>query len=101
MTRKKVQEYIALSEKATAPPRLQMLTKRQREVLTIMRDKDEELVYEKGRGYLGYSPVSPGTVMQLLRLAAIRMEDGAEVGKFERYTINETGRKILEVTDGK
>lgn len=70
-------------------------TKRQLQILRLMRDSDEELVYERGTGYVGIEKVSAGTVFGLLRLCAIRMEAGSEVGGFERYTINSTGRELL------
>jgi len=72
-----------------------ILTKRQLEVLRIMRDEDEELVYERGIGYVGYSPVAARTVFALLRAMALHAEHGSEPGSFERYTINETGRNLL------
>ena len=84
-----------------------ILTKRQREVLEIMDklvdDEAGELVYERGRGYIGLEPVAGRTVFALLRLCAIGLEDGSEVGRFERYTINETGRKLLagDASDGR
>jgi hypothetical protein len=71
------------------------LTKRQLEVLTIMRDEEEELVYERGTGYVGDSSVSGRTLFALLRCCAISAEVGSEPGGFERYTINETGRNLL------
>ena len=58
-------------------------------------DEDGELVYERGSGYIGLEPVAARTVFALLRLCAISVEDGSEPGRFERYTINETGRKLL------
>ena len=74
------------------------LTPRQREILTQMAahpDDDEgELVYERGRGFLGNDPVAARTVFALLRLCAIKL-DGGEVGGFERYRINETGQALL------
>lgn len=73
-----------------------MLTKRQREILTIMRDQDEELVYERGVGYIFESPVAARTVFALLRLCAISLQSDSEPGGFERYRINGTGRKLLE-----
>ena len=78
---------------------MSILTKRQVQILTIMRDNadsdDGELVYEPGAGaYLGYMPVTTHTVNAFLRMMAIRKEDFE--GKLERYTINETGRKLLE-----
>jgi hypothetical protein len=75
------------------------LSKRQLEVLRILRDNKDteegELVYERGIGYVGDSPVSAQTVFALLRLAALRPTDGSQIGCFERYTINSTGEKLL------
>ena len=75
------------------------LTPRQGEILEIMarhRDTDEgELVYERGAGYLGLSPVAGRTVFALLRICAISPEQGSKVGEFERYRINETGRSYV------
>lgn len=79
-----------------------MLTKRQREVLTQMRDRrdeeDGELVYERGRGYIGLEPVASRTVYALLRLCAIHLEPPMnDIGRgVERYTINDTGRALLD-----
>ena len=78
------------------------LTKRQREILAQMAahsdDDDGELVYERGRGFLGNDPVAARTVFALLRLCAISLE-GGEVGGFERYRINETGQALLKRQD--
>lgn len=71
------------------------LTKRQLEVLRIMRDEEEELVYERGCGYVGDNRISGRTLFALLRCVAISEELGSEPGKFERYSINETGREYL------
>lgn len=75
-----------------------LLTRRQREILEIMAahpDEDAgELVYERGRGFLGDEPVAARTVFSLLRLMAISLESG-EPGGFERYRINETGRLYI------
>ncbi len=72
-----------------------MLTKRQIEVLKIMRDEEEELVYERGVGYVGVNRISGATLLGLLRCAAISLDQFSEVGDFERYTINETGRSLI------
>ena len=76
-----------------------MLTERQREVLTIMRDHREddegELLYERGTAYLGHRSISTATVFALLRLCAISMNQYSRVGGLERYTINETGLNLL------
>ncbi len=76
-----------------------MLIRRQLEILEIMayhEDDDKgELVYERGRGYLGDAPVAARTVFALLRLCAISLQTNSVVGGFERYRINETGRAIL------
>lgn len=69
-------------------------TKRQIEVLRLMRDKNEDLVYACGSGYVGLHSVGRRVVNGLLRLVAIRA-DSFNRPSFERYTINETGRAIL------
>lgn len=51
-----------------------MITRRQREVLEKMRDGEEELVYERGEGWVGLEKVAPRTVFALLRLAAISLD---------------------------
>lgn len=80
------------------------LSTRQRQILCVMAEKrgteDGELVYEKGTGYLDLDRVSGQTVMALLRVCALRLEDGSKVGGFERYTINGTGLKIVEQLKG-
>ncbi len=78
-----------------------MLTKRQAEVLRIMRDEGEELIYERGMGYVAYSPVAARTVFALLRLAAITLSQFSTVGVYECYTINETGRAALAALEVK
>lgn len=78
------------------------LTRRQLDVLRCMRDGAEtcdeesdygELVYERGRGFVGLDAVSGRTVFALLRACAISPEDFG--GSVERYRINETGRALL------
>lgn len=76
-----------------------MLTKRQRQILTLMRDKNEELVYERGSGYVGLERVGKASVFALIRLMALRHE-GGDPGGFERYTINQTGRDLLAKQEG-
>jgi hypothetical protein len=75
-------------------------TYRQKFILRRMyehRDDDEgELVYERGKGYVGDFPVGWRTLSALLQLCAISLESDSEVGEFERYTINGTGKKIVE-----
>lgn len=73
------------------------LTKRQAEILRIMRDQEEELVYERGQGFVEDSSVAPRTVFALLRLCALHAENGSEPGGLERYTINETGMDLLKL----
>jgi hypothetical protein len=72
------------------------LSLRQLQVLRIMRDTDEELVYSKGTAYVGDVKIAPRTVFALLRLAAISMDQYSQVGGCERYTINETGAELVE-----
>ena len=68
-----------------------VLTRRQREILTIMRDKDEDLLYEHGRGFIGQSSVAPRTVFALLRMCAIHSDSMDDV----YYHITGTGLKLL------
>lgn len=78
------------------------MTKRQLEILVLMRDHagtdDGELVYEKGMGYLGLTRVSRRTVFALLAFAAVHANQFSNVSNsgLERYTINETGLNILK-----
>jgi hypothetical protein len=78
-----------------------ILTKREIEILTRMRDAPEgsdesELVYEGGRAaWLGLSRVATRTLYKLLRLAAVSADPLSD-GGVERYHINETGRGLLE-----
>jgi hypothetical protein len=65
----------------------------------MMRDKDEELVYSKGMGYVDYERVSGRTVFALLRAMAISMDQFSTVGECERYTINETGIELLRARE--
>lgn len=78
---------------AASRPRL---TPGQLAVLRRMRDEDEELVYERGTAYVGNDRVSRGVTIALIRNMAVRMDPYSEVGKFERYTVNQTGHEILE-----
>ena len=73
-----------------------ILTKRQRFILELMRDEDEEFVYEAGMAYVGEFSTSKYMLMNLLRLCAIKLEDGCEIGRgLERYTLSGTGKKLL------
>lgn len=60
-----------------------------------MRDKDEELVHERGVGYVGLERVGRCLVMRLLRHCAISLDQYSSVGFYEVYTINGTGRELL------
>lgn len=76
------------------------MTKRQAEILTLMakgNDGDSELVYERGRGFVGYEAVAARTVFTFLRNMWIRGADGGsvKVGGVERYVISEEGRAAL------
>ena len=76
------------------------MTRRQRQVLERLA-KGEELVYERGVGYVGddcEDPVSGRTVYALLRLCAIKHAAYSDTrpGGFERFEITGTGRDLLE-----
>jgi hypothetical protein len=78
---------------------LDLLTIRQLQILRKMRDEDEELVYSKGRGYVGDEQIGPKTLFALLRVMAIKLDQFSRVGDCEYYTINETGEALLEKSD--
>jgi hypothetical protein len=67
-----------------------------------MRDAPEgsdeaELVYGGGlTAYLDHEHVAPRTVFALLRLCAISADQFGRRGQLERYTINGTGRQLLD-----
>jgi len=66
------------------------------EALRMMRDQDEEMVYERGQCYVGLEKFSGATFFRLLRLVAISEADHSRgVGGLERYRINETGEAML------
>jgi hypothetical protein len=75
-----------------------MPTKRQLEILRLMRDTDEELVYEGRHAYIGNQRTNSATIMALLRLMALCTDQCSRIGEgtLERYTINETGLQILK-----
>lgn len=78
-----------------------ILTKREVEILTRMRDAPEdadeaELVLDGRVAWLGVEHVAPRTVFKLLRLCAISADQFNKSGGVERFTINETGRGLLE-----
>lgn len=76
------------------------LTKRQIAVLRKVK-AGGDLVYERGSAWVGYEQTSTRTVFALLRVCAIRMESGSEVGRLGRYLINETGEEILRRLEAK
>lgn len=76
-----------------------LLTKRQLWVLDKLAngtEDEQELVYERGRGYVDLEPIAGRTVLALVRACAISLDSSSQVGVFERYTINSTGRQLLE-----
>jgi hypothetical protein len=79
-----------------APP----LSRRQTVILMQMAENadndDGEIVFEHGHGFLGYDQISRKTIIALLRACAISLDPFSKVGGFERYTINETGRELLQ-----
>jgi len=85
----------------TKPTWTKPLTKAQADVLRVMQKTGEELVYSAGVGYVGLRQVSRSVVMGLLQKCALRADQFSDIdrGDVERYTINETGRKLLEEFD--
>jgi hypothetical protein len=76
------------------------LTERQREALRLMRDTDEEMVWENGQVWVGLERFSRSTVVALIRACAVSLDQFSTVGKVERYSINSTGCKLLELAAG-
>ena len=83
------------------------LTKRQLEVLRILRDAvdidargypENQIIYERDVGYVGLKRINGRTLFALLRACALR--DISDGGACERYEINETGRKLLAEAEG-
>lgn len=74
---------------------MRLITKRQLEILRIMRDDEEELVYYGGEAWLGNERVSSRSLFALLRVCAISLDTFSKVGAFERYHLNETGRSYI------
>lgn len=77
------------------------LTCRQREILRLMAERheaedfdDAELVFERGRGYVGAEPVAPSTLIALLRACVLRRITG-EPGGYEAYAINGDGLRLV------
>jgi hypothetical protein len=73
------------------------LTARQAHILGIMRDQEEELVYERGEAWIGLERTSRRLAFNLLGLCAVSLDsfDEAGSGKMEHYSISESGLKLL------
>ncbi len=66
------------------------LTKKQIDMLRVMRDGQEDLVFEGERGFIGNHSIGPRMFHSLLRACAISSTGGVY------YEINGTGLQILE-----
>lgn len=77
------------------------LTLRQRQVLTLMLEEDEDLVCEGLDAWVGDERTSVSLIMSLLRLCAVS-EDTFSGDSYRIFTINETGKQLLEglLSDG-
>jgi len=73
------------------------MTKRQREILDIMAehqdDEDGEIVQDGLLAYIGAIRISARSIWALIRLAAISEDEFR--GGCRRYRINETGLRLL------
>lgn len=73
------------------------LTKRQREVLTLLRDDvDLDLVYSKGGGWWIGNDETNGKLAKFLIQNILVSSDSGFASDFERYVINESGKRALE-----
>lgn len=72
------------------------LTKRQKEVLSIIQYNDENDIMCDGKEvWVGWEQSNWKLVLNLLRLCVIS-KDSYSSGSTERFHINETGKKALE-----
>ena len=76
------------------------MTPRQAAILRMMSDSEEEIVYERGRGYVGIERIAARTVFHFLRCAWIKSV-GGKIGQVEYYAISEAGRAALSEHDGR
>ena len=75
---------------------MKKLTKRQKEILTMMNN-DHELIYCKGGGWwIDDIKTNSKLVFSLLRGCLISLDSFSNVGIYEIYYINETGKESLE-----
>jgi len=73
------------------------LTKRQLEVLRILKEEEESILFDKGGGwYAGCEPTNGKLVNSLLRLCLLRADDNNRYGQTEYYEINGSGEEALE-----
>ncbi len=75
------------------------LTSQQQKALKFLRDDKEygDLVYEQGAGWwLGTNKTNGKLAMNLIRLCLVTKVDASSVTKYERWEINDSGRRILE-----
>lgn len=75
---------------------MSLITPEMRTALAIMaEDPDADMVYEKGAGWwVGCERLAGITAHNLLRLCLVS-DSGSTPGVFERYDINEEGRRAL------
>lgn len=74
------------------------LTDRQRKALEFLRDDEEygDMVYEPGAGWwLGICKTNGKLALNLIRLCLISREQYSYSNRYERWTINEAGRRVL------
>lgn len=75
------------------------LTSGQRKALEFLRDDEEygDMVYEPGNGWwLGTHKTNGKLAFGLIRLVLVTREQFSNSDKYERWEINETGRKALD-----
>ncbi len=72
------------------------LTKRQKEILTLLRDNDDEIVINSGQCWVDQANIRTNKklVNELLRYVLISA-NGCNAGKSEYYHINESGLRLL------
>ena len=72
------------------------LSKRAREVLTILRDTEDELLYSSGQWWIDNANIRIGRTIPKFFLENVLISaTGDKIGKTQYYHINESGKRLL------
>jgi hypothetical protein len=72
------------------------LSKRAREVLTILQDTEDELLYSGGQWWIDNANIRLGRTIPKFFLENVLISvTGDKIGKIQYYYINDAGRRLL------